>query len=152
MSNSILGFGSTEDNLSVLNPEEWDYSVFNAYNVEENGLKFGFKYFIDEMGLCYAAKAMDGMSWSLQPMGNNYAPEDFITIYEAIQNGGTYSDGTFNYVCSGLDLFDLTVTISSSYFTASYSTTFFISSYTNTAVISNVSTDANSGILFGTYQ
>ena len=149
----ILCFGYNASGLSpslVYEADGLDYSTFNSYDIASNGLYFGFANFIDDLGLCsYATNHPSSgilpggkLSDDASSSGEYFSTAVYAENYEALKGDGTYNDN--------VRIFDLTVTLSNSYFSGSYSTTFYMSGCTNTAVISNVSTDANSGILFGT--
>lgn len=150
----ILCFGYSTSGLSPsldydVNADRLDYGTFNSYDIASNGLYFGFANFIDDLGLCSyetnhpSSGVLPGgkLSDSASSSGEYFSTAVYAENYEALKGDGTYNDN--------VRLFDLTVTISNSYFSGSYSTTFYMSGCTNTAVISNISTNTSDGILFG---
>ena len=123
-----------------------EYADLSGYSVAEKGLYFGFKYMSDNLQLHTVGGGMGSLT--ARP-ASEHIPSEFIQRFTHAGESLIPEGESLTYTYGNdLEMLDLTVTLSNSYFNGSYSTTFYISGYTNTAVISNVSTDASDGILF----
>ena len=120
----------------------YDYSTIENYSVAENGMYFGLKFFVDNLGLHEfgATRSAPTVDDLYDDAGDAESYEQTLTY--ALQN---YTDGTYNYY--GVHLFSLTVTLTGAYSVYTDTTAIYIGSIVNTSVISDVTLDED-GIVF----
>ncbi len=123
----FIFYGGTSENK--------DYTKLNTFNLKQNGLYFGIKWFVQNLGM---RKYYGGYNSTIIDL-DDYSPLDVTNQYNACIDLHS-EDEQF-----GLDywrtMFDLTVTIESSYQHITKKTSFIMSGYTNQSTVSGVETD-----------
>ena len=133
-----LAFGYAESVLtSDMSDAEYDYSILNSYDVAEKGLYFGISYFAENMGLSIYQQNHPSSGTAIGSylkdlaVGGDYDTSLLCAAFEEL-NGKALE---------GLELFDLTVTVSGTYTQNTYWTSFVMGGSSTETIVTGIELD-----------
>lgn len=142
--------GSIEGGGSIAGNDNKSYQTLNRYDVKSRGLYFGLKYFNENLSLRYLSYYNGTYSTNLlgESDKTNIAQIYLCAAGENKTHDGNKSEND-GHTCSGLNLFDLTVTLKSERREFKFKTTFRMSGYTDDSITVSVSnSDGSNNITF----
>ena len=142
-----LAFGYAESVLtSEISTADYDYSILNSYDVAEKGLYFGISYFAENLGLSIYQQNHPSSGTAIGSylkdlaVGGDYDTSLLCAAFEEL-NGKALE---------GLELFDLTVTVSGTYTQNTYWTSFVMGGSSTETIVTGIELDKSEIVFPGT--